>query len=176
MQMVTTQLTTRFRYRYVATHPSCMGWWFILDVCQDAKYHETSSIKALVHHIVCSCSEASNIAFLDLELLIGMQEFATISCDQDFWSYLESEVGGRSFLDLISCTVFEFFVSFAFITCHHMKRPVPRLMNQTTYLQKLVDGLALLINVCLCSDGWSPQTGITRRQNALSWHYYHNCC
>jgi hypothetical protein len=58
----------------VAAHPSCMGWWFNLDVCQDAKYHETSSIKALVHHIVGSLSEASNIAFLDLQLLIGMHE------------------------------------------------------------------------------------------------------
>jgi hypothetical protein len=104
MQMVSYHIA-RFGFRYVATHPSCMGCWFILVVCQDSKYHQTSSIYALVHHIVCSLSEeASNIAFPDLELLNEMHEllwkmlihraqkdarlssnsiteFATISCD-----------------------------------------------------------------------------------------------
>lgn len=143
-----------------------------------------------MHHIVCSLSEASKIAFLDLELLIEMhlnfygrcsfivyrkmpvyhrvqnlQQFLVIWDSLGFLELFGRGGGGRSFrLDLLhSFWIFVSFESAFIITCHHMKRPAPdSWTRQLTY--RTGGWVALLINICLCSDGWSPQTGITRRQ------------
>ncbi len=146
-----------------------------------------------MHHIVCSLSEASKIAFLDLELLMGMhgtsmEDAGPSSCTEfcnnflwfeivyDFWSYLEGEVVEEA-LNLISCTAFEFlFLLKVYSSLVIIWRDLHQTHEPDNLLTELVDGLALLIKICLCVQMDGPHKRALLEDKCLSWHYYHNCC